>query len=204
MQVSKFKVISIVGISILLSSLLVAEGNKRKNSTTERQNISKPVVEATTLPMQDTNNQEQGSKDKTTQSVVESSNNPQVNKKIEPIDNAQAQISAISAEKPQVMNADTMANQSVVVKNPIDDKIKKINEFIEKEDIEGVKKEASDIPPEVAYSLGLKIFKKTSKSENVSEKKKSIASILMYRALQSKEYKMNAHTVINSLELYRY
>jgi len=229
MQVNKFKVISIIGISVLLSSLLVADKPKTINK-----NVNKPAVltqaldiskmkDATLLDMPDENNHKQGSKAKTTettvinaspkkdvastnepvtttQSVIGSSNNAQIKIVNEPITNAQDQISAIPTEKTQVMNADAMANQSVVVKNPTKERVKK---FIKEKNVTEIKKiiNNKEISPDEAYESGLKIFRGNN---NISEEEKRIASILMNYALGSKKNSMNAYTVINSLELYRY
>lgn len=227
MQVNKFKVISIVGISVLLSSLLVAEGNKAKNKevikpvvATQEVNISQ-MKDAILFDMPDKNNQEQGSKGKTTktvvepspkkdvtskdkpvtttQSVVESSNNAQIKIIKEPIANAQNQISAIPTEKTQVMNADAMANQSVVVENPI-------NELIKSKNITAIqnKIDKSEISPDEAYSLGLKAINKGIKNYKVVDgNSMEIANILMTHALKGKN-RVSAIQAINRLELYKY
>jgi len=227
MQVSKFKVISIIGISVLLSSLLVADKPKTINK-----NVNKPAVltqsldiskmkDATLLDMPDENNHKQGSKAKTTktvvepspkkdvtskdkpvtttQSVVESSNNAQIKIIKEPIANAQNQISAIPTEKTQVMNVDAMANQSVVVKNPIDELIKSKNITEIKKIVDGNK-----ISPDEAYNLGLKAINMGIKDYKVvDEDSMEIANILMTHALKGKN-KVSAIQTIDSLELYKY
>jgi hypothetical protein len=201
-----------MGISVLLSSLLVADETK-----TTKQNMNKPVtttqsvVESsnnaksavtTTTVVEPSPKKDVTSKDKpvtTTQSVVESSNNAQIKIIKEPIANAQGQISAIPTEQTQVMNADAMANQSVVVKNPIDELIKSKNITAIQNKID-----KSEISPDEAYNLGLKAINMGIKDYKVvDEDSMEIANILIKHALRGKN-RVSAIQTINSLELYKY